>query len=118
MRSRTEKSYTKKSEINAPVRKETGHSQQVTQTPPSQNPTFFNAPLQPQPLNQPMRVSLDPASFLLLTALLHELKTQNDLEIEKRKAKEEEQQKEAEATKLEQEESDRRFQEVRHSLYM
>ena len=81
--------------------------------------SFFNTALRPQAIGQPsVRVSLDPASFLLFTAILGELKTQNDLTLAQMKLDAEKKQEELAATKEEKLEDEKRFEEVGYSLYM
>ena len=88
--------------------------------------SFFNTDLRPQPLGQPtMQVSLEPTTFLLLSALYQEIKLQNTIALaklqqegEKRKLEEEKKQEDLEVARQEQAEDERRFKEVGQSLYL
>ena len=107
--------YTKTSEQTPPSDKASPASSPKSISAQS----FFNTVLQPQTISQPqLRVSLDPGSLFLFTALLGELKTQNDLALAKMKMEADQKKKELDDAEVERREDEKRFAEVRHSLYM
>ena len=91
----------------------------VSSPNPTPEPNFFNAPHRAQTNRQAqVQLSVDPAYFLLMTALLSELKTQNALVMEKMKLEASQKQEELEAAQAEQVEDQKRFEEIAPSRYL
>ena len=81
--------------------------------------SFFNTALRSQTINQqPLPVCLDPASLLLFTSILNELKTQNDIAKAKMKLEADQKQEELDGDEKAKIEDEKRFEEVKYSLYM
>ena len=104
---------TQTSEINvAPDSESVPKSSSPSASPQS---FFSSSPRSSQPQIQ---LSLDPATFLLLTAILNELKVQNDINIARLQIEAQEKQEALEAAKIAATEDAKRFEEIRPSLYI
>ena len=107
--------HTKSSEVSTP-----SSIAPLAPSPQSTSaPSFFNTALRPQvsSLSQ-QRVNLDPATFLLFTALLSEIKTQNDIALAKMKNEADEKQEALETAEKEKIDDENRFERVKYSMYM
>lgn len=76
---------------------------------------FFNQPIH---LPQQVQLTLEPNAFLLLAALVDELKTRNMIELTKMKLEAEQKKQEAEAAKKMEAEDKEHFEELRTTLYL
>ncbi|WP_454785544.1 hypothetical protein [Legionella sp. WA2024007413] len=92
-------------------------------------PLFFNSKPMPtsakqeaqntQEIQQPVQeISLQTTTDFLLAAILHELKTQNMIELMKLKTQQEQEQEELQAAEKMQEHDDAQFEEIRTSMYI